>query len=190
MADTYESQVRRFHEVTGQPCPSTPTMPDAETRALRVRLLLEEVLEYARASGVRVRSLGNGTGAIEVLVDRHADPDLAAMAHEATDVLYVAVGTLVAMGAPVDACFTEVSAANLLKAPGGKVQRRADGKVLKPEGWQPADVGAVLERCADSHVAHGAHRELPETTGENLANPRVSAEPVRADGQPDAGGAR
>lgn len=165
MSDTYESQVRRFHEATGQPCPSVPAMPDAETRALRVRLLLEEVLEFANASGVEVLSrtslvMADGSD-FEVRALPYMRSDLPAMAHEATDVLYVAVGTLVAMGAPVDACFAEVSAANLRKAPGGKVQRRADGKVLKPEGWKPADVGAVLARATResllSAAAHCAH---------------------------------
>ena len=40
--------------------------------------------------------------------------------------------------------FAEVHRANLTKASG---PRRADGKILKPEGWQPADVRSVIERA-------------------------------------------
>jgi hypothetical protein len=31
------------------------------------------------------------------------------------------------------------------KAPGGIVKRRPDGKVLKPEGWQPPDIAKLIE---------------------------------------------
>jgi predicted HAD superfamily Cof-like phosphohydrolase len=27
----------------------------------------------------------------------------------------------------------------------GKVNRRADGKVLKPEGWKPPDIARILD---------------------------------------------
>jgi predicted HAD superfamily Cof-like phosphohydrolase len=30
----------------------------------------------------------------------------------------------------------------------GKVQKRADGKVLKPNGWKSPDVAAILARVA------------------------------------------
>ncbi|GEL75190.1 hypothetical protein [Myxococcus virescens] len=147
--DPYQDKVRQFHEATGQPAPDAPTMPDAATRVLRVRLMVEEVLEYAKASGVRVIATANVLeSGRDVRVSQHPrqEPDLVAMAHENTDVLYVALGNAVAMGVPAQACFDEVAGANLRKAPGGKVTRREDGKVVKPEGWVPADVGAVLAR--------------------------------------------
>lgn len=152
MGDAYQEQVRRFHLATGQPAPSTPTMPDAETRALRVRLLLEEVLEYANASGLAVHVDGAALGGgCDFEVRPYRDqPELAEMAHEATDVLYVALGAFVSMGVPARECFDEVGAANLRKAPGGVATVRADGKVLKPEGWVGPDVGAVLSRIATS----------------------------------------
>lgn len=42
--------------------------------------------------------------------------------------------------------FEEVMRTNWEKFPGGKVIRRKDGKILKPDGWQPPDIKAVLER--------------------------------------------
>ncbi|QQR47724.1 hypothetical protein JKA73_17460 [Myxococcus xanthus] len=150
MKDTYQDQVREFHRVTGQPCPDRPTMPDAVTRVLRVRLMLEEVLEYAAASGVEVSAMGGDIADVSELDVRAVpwmEPDLTRMAHEATDALYVTLGTLVTMGAPARECFDEVAHANLRKAPGGKVTRREDGKVVKPEGWVPPDLARVLEQA-------------------------------------------
>ncbi len=57
------------------------------------------------------------------------------------DLLYVSYGALDAFGLPADAIFAEVHRANLSKAGG---PRRADGKVLKPPGWRPADVASVI----------------------------------------------
>jgi predicted HAD superfamily Cof-like phosphohydrolase len=42
-----------------------------------------------------------------------------------------------------------VHRANLAKAGG---PRRADGKLLKPPGWQPADVTAVLKAALNGTV--------------------------------------
>ncbi|GAB2459169.1 hypothetical protein GCM10007967_11990 [Xylanimonas ulmi] len=67
--------------------------------------------------------------------------DIAALAHELADLLYVTYGALLALGVQPDAVFAEVHRANLAKASG---PRRADGKQLKPDGWRPADVEAVL----------------------------------------------
>ena len=68
--------------------------------------------------------------------------DLAPLAHELTDLLYVAYGALLALGVDPDAAFAEVHRANVTKAGG---PRRPDGKVLKPPGWQAADLRRVIE---------------------------------------------
>ena len=77
---------------------------------------------------------------IELPTDLPAD--LAPLAHELVDLLYVTYGALDLLGVDADAAFAEVHRANLSKAGG---PRRADGKQLKPEGWRPADVRGVLE---------------------------------------------
>lgn len=63
--------------------------------------------------------------------------------HELTDLLYLTYGAILACGVDADAVFAEVHRANLSKAGGS---RRADGKLLKPPGWQPADVRGVIEK--------------------------------------------
>jgi predicted HAD superfamily Cof-like phosphohydrolase len=100
---------------------------------LRRTLLREEFEETIAALDVVRAHVAAGD---DVTLD-----DLAAVGHELADLLYVTYGTFLALGLPADAVFTEVHRANLAKAAG---PRRADGKQLRPEGWQPADVAAVI----------------------------------------------
>jgi len=78
------------------------------------------------------------------LVDELRAHNLPGIAQELADVLYVAYGTAYTLGIPIDAVLAAVHAANMAKFEGG-VQRRADGKVAKPEGWEPPDIKAVLD---------------------------------------------
>lgn len=63
------------------------------------------------------------------------------------DVIYVAVGAALEFGIPLDRVWAEVHRSNMAKVDPatGKVIKRADGKVLKPEGWTPPDVAGVLK---------------------------------------------
>lgn len=63
---------------------------------------------------------------------------------EGVDVLNVLIGLLLSQGLPVAAMFDAIHAANLRKMVDGRVLRRADGKILKPPGWQAADKQAVI----------------------------------------------
>ena len=41
----------------------------------------------------------------------------------------------------------EVARSNLAKiSPDGKVHKRGDGKVLKPEGWTPPNIKDIIKR--------------------------------------------
>ena len=133
-ASTNARKVRAFHAAISAPLPERPQVPSAATLALRLTLLREEMQE------------------VEAEFERlSADlPDvtphrLAPLAHELADLLYVTYGALGALGVDADAVFAEIHRANLTKAAG---PRRADGKQLKPEGWQKADVLGVILREA------------------------------------------
>jgi predicted HAD superfamily Cof-like phosphohydrolase len=140
----YQAKVREFHTATGAAVSATPTTQDASTRALRCRLMLEELKEFIQASGCRLIGAGD-------LLDVHsvvgAKPDLPAMGQELSDMQYTLSGTAEAHGLPLTALFAEVHAANMRKVgPDGRARIQADGKVLKPDGWRPPDVAAVLKR--------------------------------------------
>jgi predicted HAD superfamily Cof-like phosphohydrolase len=67
--------------------------------------------------------------------------DLPAIADGLADLIYVAIGTAVAYGIDLRPVWAAVQAANLGKL-GGTV--REDGKRMKPPGWKPPDVAAIL----------------------------------------------
>ncbi|MCA9965662.1 MAG: hypothetical protein KC423_15520, partial [Anaerolineales bacterium] len=72
--------------------------------------------------------------------------DAAPLMHELADLLYVVYGAMWAFGIDPDPIFAEVHRANMQKAGG---PRRADGKLLKPPDWQPANVAGVIARLQD-----------------------------------------
>lgn len=59
------------------------------------------------------------------------------------DLIYVTVGTAVAMGIDLEPFWNEVHYANMSKDGGGK---RGDGKVMRPDGWLPPNIAALLEQ--------------------------------------------
>ena len=58
------------------------------------------------------------------------------------DIMVVTIGAIHSLGVDADAAWNEVLATNLAKIDRatGKVIKREDGKVLKPEGWKPPDL--------------------------------------------------
>lgn len=133
-----------FHLRIGDRPARSPHVPDADTLALRLRLLQEEgreAQEALRALADLADAMPAATSAGEPSAARAAAE--AAAAHELADLLYVAYGTFVALGIDADDVFAEVHEANVRKV---GAPRRADGKQLRPHGWRPADVAGVLAR--------------------------------------------
>lgn len=130
-------KVRDFHEAIGSFFPQKPEVPATDTLQLRYTLLQEEVREVKDEFDALLPRLS----APHTLTVR----DLSPLTHELIDLLYVTYGALEALGVDADAAFDEVHRANMHKVSGPK---RADGKQLKPEGWQPADVAGLLERLS------------------------------------------
>ena len=117
------TDVRAFQRAFGQRVGEIPELPDLAERDLRVKLLREEFKEY---------------------IDAEIENDLVEIADALADIIYIACGTAVSYGIPLDDVFESVHASNMAKLVDGKVIRRADGKVQKPEGWQPPDIKRIL----------------------------------------------
>lgn len=64
------------------------------------------------------------------------------------DILVVTIGAINSMGADGEGAWREVMATNFAKIDHrlGKVRRRDDGKILKPEGWEPPQLQKFLKR--------------------------------------------
>lgn len=117
--------VRDFHRATDTPVFESPRIPDIERRMLRGRLLREEFNEFVEA---------NDHG------------DVVEVADALADIIYVAVGTALEYGIPLDKVWDEVQRTNMAKIDptNGKVRRREDGKILKPKGWTAPDIKRAL----------------------------------------------
>ena len=62
------------------------------------------------------------------------------------DILVVTIGAIHSMGADAEGAWKEVMRTNFAKIDPttGKVRKREDGKVLKPEGWTPPDLAPYI----------------------------------------------
>lgn len=119
------SDVRAFHEACDVPIRTTPSFPSRERIELRQRLLREEYFEWFSAITNR---------------------DMVEVADALADMIYIIVGTALEFGIPLDRVWDEVQRSNMAKVDPetGRVEKRADGKVVKPVGWVGPDVAGVL----------------------------------------------
>ena len=62
------------------------------------------------------------------------------------DILVVTIGALHSIGVDIEGAWNEVHRSNMAKVDAGTgvVLRREDGKILKPEGWQPPNLKQYL----------------------------------------------
>jgi len=92
---------------------------------LYTRLIEEEVSELWAANAA-----GNKTECLDALID----------------ILVVTVGALHSLGADGEGAWVEVMRTNFAKIDpeSGKVRKREDGKVLKPDGWQSPQLAKFL----------------------------------------------
>lgn len=127
MSTNWIADVRAFHEAIGMPVAERLTVLGPAREKLRQRLVYEECQEFLAAV-----SWGDQVETADGIVD----------------LIYVAISAALEMGVPLQAVWDEIHSSNMRKAgPDGKCKMRADGKVLKPDGWVPPDVAGVLRRA-------------------------------------------
>jgi len=115
-----------FNNAFEIPKMDSPGLSNDELIELRIKLLKEEVEEYAEAARAG---------------------DLVEVLDALADIGYILAGTIINHGMQhiYDDAFDEVHRSNMAKLVDGKVLRREDGKVMKPEGWQPPNLAQFLE---------------------------------------------
>ena len=69
--------------------------------------------------------------------------DAAEFADGVADTIWVLMGLAIACGVDLRPVWAEVARSNMAKLDG---PRRADGKLLKPEGWTPPDIASALKQ--------------------------------------------
>ena len=186
----WQAMVEEFHSATNSVIGTTPALRENE---LRAKLIMEEAVETCAALGFAVdatiykhdprdpdgveRTKENGGDVLEMgsmfwnevasFTKTYTEPDLLDVIDGVCDLIYVALGTVISAGIDLDPHFTEVQRANMMKLLGPK---RADGKQLKPEGWQPPDHAAVLaqtENESKSWIRTRSHEQSPATLSQS-----------------------
>lgn len=123
-----QKNLRDFHEKFGLTINDTPTVPDDEVLQFRINLINEEAEEFEQAA---------------------KDRNLVEMADALADLAYVTLGAAVSLGIDLAPVFEEVHRSNMTKLwPDGQIHRRADGKVIKPPTYSPANIAEELQRQA------------------------------------------
>lgn len=132
---------RNFIRQFDMPAPERPARNLATMRMWET-MLAEEWQEFGQA-------LADYKAGGAALTEEEETRLMAELAAEGVDVLNVLVGLLLSQGLPVEAMTEAIHRANMNKCVDGRVVRREDGKVLKPEGWQPADKEGVIRTARD-----------------------------------------
>lgn len=140
-------QVNQFHLAFNHPIATTPTVGSAELRELRVKLILEEALEFAAACGFEViASTGSEQSKVaSIYLVSIGHPDLVEMADALGDLDYVVQGANLAFGIPSEEVMAEIHASNMSKlGEDGRPIYREDGKVLKGPNYFKPDLAKLL----------------------------------------------
>ncbi len=145
MPTEHYQRVKAFMEKAGQSTPTKVRIPDAHTRSLRARLILEEALETINALGFSVEVMGREVKIETCEFSPEKPVDLEGVADGCADISVVTIGTLIAFGIEDEQLLREVDEANLRKFGPGSYARE-DGKWIKPEDWTPPDIARVLHR--------------------------------------------
>jgi predicted HAD superfamily Cof-like phosphohydrolase len=82
---------------------------------------------------------------LDEVIAAMAEGDVAHVAKELADLLYVTYGAALEWGIDLRSVMDAVHESNMAKiGPDGKVALRSDGKVIKPPDWEQPDIAAVL----------------------------------------------
>ena len=143
-----QQNVKEFMVKAGQATPDRPLVPDEQTLKLRIKLLLEEVFELAKASGVTIIDKNSD---LQLVDTNHlffsADTskvNLVEVADGLCDIDYVNLGAAVAYGLDLEPFQKEVNFSNHTKFIDG--YRREDGKFIKGPSYSPANLAPILEK--------------------------------------------
>lgn len=127
---TESESVREFHTACGHYIADKPGIPEDKT----VSLLREKLLEEESREVIDACWKGN----------------IAEIAKELADLLYVTHGMALAFGIPLDEVFEAVHRSNMSKLDeNGKPVYREDGKVLKGPNYEPPNIQEIIDRASN-----------------------------------------
>lgn len=126
----YCEKVREFTKACHPNLPQKPVLLDDKQKQFIAQMVKDEMDELQEANNV------------------------ADQADAFVDAIYYLCDAAVRNGMNIDPIFRIVHNANMQKVVDGKVKRRKDGKILKPEGWK--DPQPLIQREMGIQISYGA----------------------------------
>lgn len=121
-----QSDVRIFMEACGQEVKDRPSFTDENYKqaVLYLNLIREEM---------------------EELEEGFENQDIVETADACGDLIWVILGLCNSLGIPMGPVWQEITTSNMSKTVEGKVVRRDDGKILKPDTYFPPNIHRALQ---------------------------------------------
>lgn len=121
-----QSDVRIFMEACGQAVENRPGFTDENYKqaVLYLNLIREEMAE---------------------LEEGFENRDIVETADACGDLIWVILGLCNTLGIPMGPVWQEITSSNMSKTVEGKVVRREDGKILKPDSYFPPNIRRALQ---------------------------------------------
>lgn len=174
--------VEQFHKKFGQLIQPSPTIPEMDERKLRLSLLIEEVEEFAKASGFydpismaiwdKLRTDLNGYKQIADC----STIDIIEAADALADIDYVTAGANLTWGFPAGRIIKEVHDSNMSKLDSnGEPIIRADGKILKGPGYFKPRIAEILAITVCEAEGSDTASELKSPKSHNIGYPHTDS---------------
>lgn len=125
-----QNDVKIFMEACGQEVMESPSYDSSNEN--QVNLYMELIREE-----------------FEELKQGHANKDIVEVADACGDLIWVILGLCNSLGIPIQPVWEEITSSNMSKTVDGKVIKRDDGKILKPDTYFPPNIEKVLKPQRD-----------------------------------------
>lgn len=158
--NSIQKRVKKFHQEFGITINEIPTVPSKKDCILRVRLILEELLELTDHLGLEITTIRSTIKTVDNVSIREkylsaglgTDLDtLSNIADDLGDLLYIVYGSGVTLGIDLAPVFTAVHKSNMSKV-GGRLDEF--GKYIKPETYKPPKLQSVIARQFEFHKGY------------------------------------
>ena len=145
--DRSQRQVHEFHKAFDYPTsPAEPMLRHPEQRAnLIAEEAVETIIALVGAARAQTVVIGQLIDALQTAArEGTTESSLERVIDGLCDLKYVTDGTFEDIGIDGEPFSDEVHRSNMSKIGGTK---RADGKLIKPDTYSPANIGRVLRAC-------------------------------------------
>lgn len=120
-----QKNITEFMQMAGQNVPTSLTASNEATRRLRIKLILEELIELAEASGFTISVEKDHVSGVNSIIQKDLsnvyiesngkEPDLIEMADAIGDLDYVNTGAAIAYGMDLEVLHDEIHSSNMSK---------------------------------------------------------------------------